>query len=145
MPTSSPATRGGQSAGEQCGEKNSVGGEGIQRAELVRDDRRRVTAHGHETRVAQRKLPGVAVDEIQADRHDDADADVVENVEPVGIDPICPTTKARQAQTRQRTEQARSFGVFESFIPFQLSFLPSRPDGLTSRIKIKTANAMASR
>ena len=56
------------------------------RAEIDREDRRGVGADGHEARVAERKLAGVAVDEIQADGEDDVDADVDADVEEVGID-----------------------------------------------------------
>ena len=40
--------------------------------------------------------------------------------------------------------EQKSFGVADAHT-FSISFLPSKPDGLTSKIKIKTANAMASR
>ena len=136
-----PGNRRSESAREQRDKKNSVRGENIPFAEMVGNDCRRVSADSHETRVAQGKLPGVAVDEIQADGHHDADADVVKNVEPVGIYFI--RDERRQKDQRQRAEQ-KSFGMAEVHT-FSISFLPSRPDGFTSRIKIKTAKAMASR
>ncbi len=130
-----------QAAGEQRPEKERAGGKRIQVAKLVGDDRRRVRAHGHEPRVAERKLAGVAVDQIQADREDDVDADVVKNEEDIGIDAV---RQERDQQAECERNQQKEFGVLEAHT-FSTSFLPSKPDGLMSRIKIRMPKAMASR
>ena len=59
----------------------------------------------------------------------------------VGIDPV---GNQRNQKAQQQCPEQAGFGMFERHT-FSTSFLPSRPEGLTSRIKIRTANAMASR
>ena len=75
---------------------------------MIRDDCGRVSADGHETGVTERKLSGVAVDEIQTDGKDDVDADVVADEQPVGIDLIF---KKRNEKAKRNCAEQKSFGV----------------------------------
>ena len=112
-------------------------------AELVGNDTRRVRAHRHEAGMAQRELAGVAVDEIETDGENDVNADIVEDIEPVGIDEL---GSQRDQKTQGERAQQTGFGVAQVQVhTFSTSFLPSKPDGLTSRMTIRMAKAMASR
>ena len=106
-----------------------------------RDARRRVAAHGHEARVAERELSGVAVDEIQADGEDDVDADINRDAEVVAVEL---RGKIRHDRRHENGREQKSFcaRVHQTFSTVDL---PSSPAGLNSRIKIKIANAMPSR
>ena len=56
-------------------------------AVIDRHVRRRVAADRHEAGMADRELPGQAVDQIQAHRERDVDADQVDDARVVQVDP----------------------------------------------------------
>src|SRR5437667_4222323 len=104
-----------------------------------RDGRRDIGPDRHKPGVPQRELPGVAVDQIQTDRQDDVDADAEEDVQVVGIE-------SRRNERNQRAgDESDQEQAFELHQTFSTSTEPNSPDGLNSRMKIRMANAMASR
>src|ERR1700744_3232105 len=100
-----------------------------------------VTADSHETRVPQAELPGVAIDEIQAHRKGDVDADINRDAEGVTIEMRRETGNREGGDNRQQQPSFRP-GKHQTF---STCALPSSPAGLNSRIKINIANAMPSR
>src|SRR5262249_9366260 len=98
-----------------------------------------IRSHRHESSVPQGELAGVAVDQIEAHRKDDVDADAQENVQVVRVE-------ARGHQRNQNADtQCGKQQAFDLHQTFSTSALPSNPDGLNSRMKIRSAKAMASR
>ncbi len=158
MPTSNPASAATSPPASSAPKKKTVmpagksaGDDGQNvRADKHGDGRRRVGADRHETRVAERELAGVAVDQIQADGEDDVDADVDQHVEVVRIDAAREQPEQRTPASEpaknviwaMRSEQFEALAWLSDF--FDLHF-PSKPAGRKSRIKINTAKAMASR
>src|ERR1043165_6272543 len=57
---------------------------GVRREVEVGEERGEVSAHGHESGVAERELPGVAVDDVQRHRQRDVDADQDDDAGVVG-------------------------------------------------------------
>ena len=98
MPTSRPGERGGQPrrpAGLRNHHDRAADGASssvlptsaaICRAVIHGQIRRRVAADRHEAGVADRELPGQAVDQVQADGQGDVDADQVDDAGVVRID-----------------------------------------------------------
>ena len=71
--------------------------------------------------MAERKLAGVAVDQIQADGEDDVDADVDSDDEIVGIELRRETAKRRK-RSSERASSNNRFGVADASDFFHLHF-----------------------
>src|ERR1019366_8571627 len=85
--------------------------------------RRRVSADGHETRVTERELSGVAVDEIQADGKNDIDADVNHHAEVVAVEV---RGEIRNDRRHQDGREQKSFGAGVHWFPFCRRAISSR-------------------
>ena len=64
-----------------------------------------IGAHCHEARVAKGELPRIAVDEIQADGHDDIDADQEQVQLPEGADRACGNQSLQQGEQRDAEDE----------------------------------------
>ena len=100
------------------------------------DDRRGIGSHGIKGGVPEIEEARMADNQIETESKNGIDTDVIENIDPVGIE-----------KWRQKEEAAgeRSgddgFGVAHTF---SATRSPRRPVGRTIRIKISTQKAMAS-
>src|SRR5262245_34662967 len=101
----------------------------------------RIGAHGHESGVAERELTGVAIDQVQAHGQDNVDADADRDVEEIRVD-VPRLERGQQAQTNRPAKDPLGARDHQTF---STSSLPSNPAGRNSRIRINTANAIASR
>ena len=89
--------------------------------------------------MAEGELASVAIDQIQTDGQDDVNANAKKDIQVIGIDEARPK---REQKTGHNSPQQQKLLFHQTF---SISPLPSSPDGLKRRIKIKIANEMASR
>src|SRR6201999_2532992 len=114
----------------------------------VGDERRDVATDGHEARVAQGKLPGVAIDDVERNREDDVDPDQNQDAVVVG-DASNRNGRQREGKRDQDRHADRQLDdVAQPPRPhqtFSFWYLPKSPEGRKSRISTRTTNAIASR
>src|ERR1051325_2089870 len=115
----------------------------------VGEEGREVAADGHESGVAERELPGVAVDDVQRHRQRDVDADQDEDAVVVGD-----AGEAQRAEAPGGGEEDGHEGREEDRVAevpgkalhtFSASYLPKSPLGRNSRMTMRITKAMASR
>ncbi len=139
---------GADAAGDQCEQKqqgNAASGLRFpEPRQHVRPQKRGdrgggISAHRHEPGMAQGELAGIAVDQIQTDGQDDIDPDAKQHIQVIGVEG---TGSARYEEGGDESEQEKDFRLHQTF---SASLVPSNPEGLKSRIKIRMAKAIASR
>src|ERR1051326_179743 len=122
---------------------------GVRREVEVGEERREVRADGHESGVAERELPGVAVDDVQRHRQRDVDADQHEDagvVRHAGEVQRAEAVRERDEhghEDRQKNRVPQKPG--KALHTFSASYFPNRPLGRNSRMAMRITKAMASR
>src|SRR3954470_4214051 len=89
----------------------------------------------------ERKLPGISVHQVQADRESDIDPDSNDHAKIVGIDPVRKIGSDPRQQNRSKQRQMGRQILHQTFSTWTF---PRMPAGLKTRITISTANAIAS-
>src|SRR5262245_14567849 len=106
-----------------------------------RHRRRRVGAYRHESSVTERKLAGMAIDEIETDGQRDIDPDARQHIDEVGINLIL--DESQNDAHRERHQQEQSW-TREKHQTFSACNLPSKPAGRNKRMRISRTKAIAS-
>src|SRR6267142_3700230 len=103
---------------------------------VLAEDRHRVGAEGHEGRVAERDLTGVAEGQVETDGQDHVDQRQAQHVELVLIE----NQRQEQAQREDRHEGPAAARHYA-----HSSFTPQMPSGLSSSTAMRMTRAKASR
>ncbi len=107
-------------------------------------DRCRIGSDGEKGRVPHVEHPGVAEDDVQGQREDGVDADLVQDAQPVR-----PQPQGREGGEDEDAEEGEDFLRARTHALFSHSFSATRsrrrPVGRMTRMRIRTAKVMASR